>query len=242
MKSGKTAARILGVIFYVIGIVIGLTLFGGSTWADFEASLFDSSMGADSIYRSLKCPILIAQTETGTVTGTFKNPLDRPLVRYMRTHISEGYITLFREVINDFTLEPGEQRQVEWQVSGDDAVFGSVALVRLHLNGRYPLPSATGSCGILVVSLFNFTGTQTLALMVGVSVLSTALGLGLWITANKPLKGHIRTLTSAMIALAVMIIAGVIISIIGMWEVGAILLVIVVLLIIVIIAQTILGS
>ncbi len=230
MKSRNKAISIPGLFIFSIGVLLGLALFASAVWGDLEAFLFDSSMGADARLTSLRCPVILGKTETGVVRATVSNPLDRPSDRRIRTHISEGYITLMREIKTQLSIDPGDRQQAEWGVTADDAVYGRLILVRVYLFARYPLPSRSGSCGILVLDLFNLPGNLIFALAMAASLLSMGIGLGLWTAGNQPLGGRIRNATSAMVVLAVIVLAGMLAMLLAWWQVGLILLVIAILL------------
>jgi hypothetical protein len=174
---------------------------------------------------------MMTKAETGTVTATFTNPLERPIELYTRAHITEGYVTLMREVIATLSLNPGDTKPLRWTVTSDDAAFGRLILVKVTVNRKYPLPSRQGTCGILVVGLPYFTGTQVFALTFAASLLSMAGGAGLWIAANRPLKELGRDVIVAMGVLAGSVLVGMIISLRGSWLFGGLVFVFTVLLI-----------
>jgi hypothetical protein len=231
MKFRNATTRALGVLLYAIGVLLGIALTAGTVWGDLEAALFDRSIDADASLGSLRCPTLIASFESGTVTATIKNPTDKEIERYVRSRISEGYLTLIRETKEKFPIPPGETETLQWTVTADDAVFGYLIFVRVHLHGYYPYPSRQGSCGILVLNQPYLTGRQILALTWAASLLSMAIGLGLWVVGNRPLSRHRRNVTAAMGALAVVVLVAMIVSALGWWVFGLIFLVFAILLI-----------
>ena len=87
----------LSLLIFSIGILIGMAVAGGIIWGDIEASIFDSSIKAKSALR-LSCPVLITTNEAGKISATLKNLEDREREFYVRAHISEGYVSLMREI------------------------------------------------------------------------------------------------------------------------------------------------
>ena len=231
MNSKNKTVRILGVLIFSVGVLLGMALFGIIVWGDFEASMFDPSIKQDASLTTLRCPVMMTRTETGTVTATFTNPLERPIELYTRAHITEGYVTLMREIITTLPLDPGETKPLQWRVTSDDAAFGRLILVKVTVNRKYPLPSRQGTCGILVVGLPYFTGNQVFAFTFAVSLLSMAGGAGLWVIANRPLKELGRDVTVAMGTLAGSVLVGTIIGLRGSWMFGGLIFVFTVLLI-----------
>ena len=231
MNSKNKTIHILGVLIFSAGVLIGMALFGIVAWEDFEAAMFDPSIKRDASLSTLRCPVMMTKTETGTVTATFTNPLERPIELYTRAHITEGYVTLMREINTKLSLNPGETKPLQWAVTSDDAAFGRLILVKVTVNRKYPLPSRQGTCGILVVGLPYFTGTQIFAFTFAASLLSMAGGAGLWVVANRPLKDLGLDVIVAMGALAGSVLAGMIVGLRGSWLFGGLIFVFTVLLI-----------
>lgn len=215
-------ARPLGGLLFVAGLLLGMALFGAVIWGDLEAALFSPGIQQDAALRSLRCPVLITRSETGTVSARLKNPLERSTERYVRAHISDGYVTLMREINTRVPLDPGERQRLEWTVTADDAAFGRLVLVKVVLRARYPLPSRQGTCGILVLDVPYLTGNQFFALGFAVSLLSMAAGCVLWFRAGEPLRERGRQVGRAMGVLAGIVLVGTIVALMGWWVIGLI--------------------
>ena len=231
MNSKNKTIRILGVLIFSVGVLAGMALLGIVVWGDFEANMFDPSVKQDASLTTLRCPVMITEAETATVTATFTNPLERPIELYTRAHITEGYVTLMREIITTLSLDPGETKPLHWTVTSDDAAFGRLVLVKVTVNRKYPLPSRQGTCGILVVGLPYFTGNQIFAFTLAASLLIMASGAGLWVVANRPLKDLGQDVIVAMGVLAGSVLAGTIVGLRGSWLFGGLIFVITVLLV-----------
>ncbi len=219
----------LGLVIFALGLLLGLALFGAVIWADFEAALFSPGIQQDAPLRSLRCPVLINRSETATVTASLNNPLERSTERYVRAHITDGYVTLMREINTSISLDPGERQRLEWTVTADDAAFERLILVKVVLRARYPLPSRQGTCGILVVNAPHLTGDQVFALGFVVSFLGIAGGFILWRRSGQPLHERGREMGRAMGVLAGTILVGTAIGLLGWWVPGLIFFVIAVL-------------
>jgi hypothetical protein len=172
---------------------------------------------------------MMTTEEEGTVSAEVTNPLDRTADYTVRAHISQGYLTAMREINSTLTLEPDASQSVQWDVMPEDAAFGSLVLVSVRIGPRYPIPSRQGSCGVLVVDLPRFTGNQISTFLFIAGLLGMAGGAGLWIWANRPLKGRALDVTRAMGVLAVFVLLGLFFGLRGYWLPGAILFVILVL-------------
>ncbi|MBM4429581.1 MAG: hypothetical protein FJ026_04430 [Chloroflexi bacterium] len=230
MHNQSKWVLVLSAVLFSVGFLLGLAFTIANVWADFEAVLFDPSVGAEAALSSLRCPVLITPQESGTVVATFSNPSELALLRTVRAHISHGFATLMREESERFVLEPGQSRQVVWTVTAADAAWRHFILVRVHELRNYPLPSRTGSCGILVVNVSGLTGNQIVALTAATAVLSMAVSVVLWMAGRRASSGPIPDLTRNMVLLAAIVLAAMLISFTGRWLAGGLLAIVVVLL------------
>ncbi len=231
MKVQSKALGILGILLFALGLLAGMALAAGAVWGDLEASLFHSARRGDASLRGLRCPVILTTAETGAIRATLTNPLDRAATFNLRTYISEGFVSLFREERARVPLEPGEKERLEWPVTAEDAAYGRVILARVQVMGQYPLPARQGACGILVFDLPSVTGGQVLAVVLAASLLLLAGGAGLWLAANRPLAGQRLEVARALGALGASVVVALVTSLLGLWVAGLLALVATVLLI-----------
>lgn len=231
MKKRKRLLGTIGVLLFAVGAALGIVFYGAAAWGDLEAFLFDVTVDSDAALGSLRCPVVITSTESGKLSATFENPTERPIKPSVRTHISEGFVTLMRRIDDRPSLEPDEKQRLEWTVTADDAAYGYLILARVFVRYPYPLPDRTAACGVLVIDLPGWTGSQVTALVVVGSLLCMVAGVGLWVAGRRPLSGRILDATRAMIALAVVVLLGMFSSFLGWWVLSGLLLMIALLLI-----------
>ena len=234
MKDRKEILALAGLILYIAGVLIGTVFFGFTVWGDYEAAMFDASLGSDKRLTTLRCPILINSKETGTVTVTVDNPTVEPVERLINTSKSGGFVTSILRESQRISLAPGETKQVQWTVSQEDAAWGHFILNRVYLVRHHPQPSRSGSCGVLTANLGIFTGNQVVAIIFVTSVAFILTGWLTWLRNNRPLSERNRIAAQAMGWLAGVVLAGMIAGLLGWWVLGAFLLVAAVLLMVVI--------
>jgi hypothetical protein len=222
MRTTNKFLRFISLVLFAIGILLGMTIAGGIIWGDLEASLFDSSIKAKSSL-DLSCPVAITANETGFVTATLDNPVDREKNFYVRAHISEGYVSLKREIDQQILVAPGDKGKVRWEIYPEDAAFNRIILFRAYVNPSYPVPSQGNFCGVLVLDIPYFTGAQVFLVLLGLSIVSIIGGSFLWRKANFPMDNDMRSLTNAMYALAVIIFGTIVAGYSGNWILGVIL-------------------
>ncbi len=212
-----------GILLFSLGLLLGMALFGALVWSEFEVILFDPAWRGEAPLRSLRCPAIITRSETGTITARVSNPLDRPVERYLRVHMSAGSLLLTREFTEIVPLEPGEARRVTWTVGAEDAVYDRLIMVNVVLRRRYPLPARQRTCGILVVDVPYLTGWQVLGLCLVLSVSGMGAGHALWVRSAAALGDQGRRAAGGMIMLAGSVLVGTFIAWLGWWLPGLIL-------------------
>jgi len=222
MAKHQKSLQILSLIIYSIGIIIGMVIAGGIVWGDLEASIFDPSRAPKSSLR-LICPVAITTHEVGKISATIKNTTDREINFYARAHISEGYVSLKREIDQQVPIAPGEKGEVYWEIYPEDAAYKRIILFRAYINPAYPIPSQGNFCGVLVLNIPGLTGIQFLLLMVGLSLACLIGGNLLWQRINHPMTKNIRSMSNAMIALAVIVYGAIIVGYLGAWIFGLLL-------------------
>lgn len=244
MTTKHKIFRTTGIILFAIGVLLGMTLTAVTIWTDLEASFFDSASASrgDDPLRTLRCPVLMTQSETGTIRATFKNTADKPIELMLRAHITDGFVTLMREVNTTLPLEPGEKETVEWSLTSDDVAYRWLILARVLQFRYYPLPARQASCGVLVVDVPFLSGNQLFALVIVVSFLSVAGGMALWSAGNRPLKGSPLATLRTMAALSITLLIGFLVSFLESWLIGALLFAVTLLLILEIIRQAMTSS
>lgn len=222
MKNRNKPLRVVSLIVYSAGLILGMLIAGGIVWSDLEASLFDSSIKTKSSL-SLNCPVAITTHETGKITATLKNPTDRIKNFYIRAHISEGYVSLKREIDQQIPVAIGEKEKVSWEIYPEDAAYNRIILFRANVNAAYPLPTQGNFCGVLVLDIPLLTGSQFFILMLGLSLACLIGGMAIWKKINRPMNENLRSMTNAMIALAIIIYSTIVVSYFGIWILGILL-------------------
>lgn len=213
--------RLLALALFTLGTLLGTSLAGIVSWGDLESSLFDTAISGEAPLRGLRCPVFINAKETGTVSASLVNRLDRPSSFTIRARITDGSVLLKREETIRLPLDPGERGVAEWTVTAQDAAYGGrLILVRVYQFAKYPLPSRDASCGIWVVRAGPLTGTALLLLLLAGSLGLLGSGLWLWHRAGQPGGGTLQTATYVMSVLTGLVGLALISGLMGWWAVG----------------------
>ena len=216
MNQRQKILSISGVLTYSLGILIGLALSGWSVWAEVEATLLVFPKDVPRI--SLNCPLMLSNHESGIVLVWLDNPTAETINPTTQMVISHP--NLPRTETTVVPLKPGEKKLMEWTVGPDDTVFGGLILVNLFETSQSDFPAHQGSCGIPVSKLPGLTGKQVYILMFAASILAIFSGGILWGSGHPKMKESIRTVTNAGITLAVLVCAGVLLSLTQWWGLG----------------------
>ena len=219
METRDQKRNITSLLIYSIGILTGMAIAAGLIWSDLEASLFDSGISPASLLQ-LNCPVAISTHETGMISATIENPTEKEKSFFMRTHISEGYLSLMREIKGQVSVPPDDKETISWEIFAEDAVYDRVVMFRIYINPSYPLPSQGNFCGVLVLDIPWLTGTQFFITLLVISLAAVIGGSILWRKANPRMTENTQSLTNAMNALALIIFGMIAISYYGLWVLG----------------------
>jgi len=222
MTARKQLYRALGFILLWLGILLAMALATAGTVADLEATFYGFPLWAEESLPGFRCPVLMTREETGTVSVILRNPTDRPIPFTARAEISTTGPA--RQVRNQVEVAAGEKARVDWTVTAADVDLKYFIFVNGMTNPTYPYPYRQSMCGILVLDVPGITGKQVFALTLFVSALGMVGGMFLWIKGNRPLEGRRRAATGAMTFLAIVVLTALVVSILGAWMAGVILL------------------
>jgi hypothetical protein len=228
VEKERKPLQTVGLIIFFIGFLIGVLLLGLSVIGDFESNQFYPSIIGDRFFKSLDCPVMMAESEVGTVTATIKNPIDSKVTPTVWIHISEGNTTLLREDRVNLTLQPGESQSIQWTITKDDAAYGYWVLVKIFVYSQYPLPSTHGSCGVFIADFKGLTGKQVHILSMATSGVLMVVGGGMWFLSSRPLRGKTTlNMRRALIIMGAAVSGGVITTLIGsqLWILSGVILI-----------------
>jgi len=226
---------VIGMLSVIIGNLLGLMMAAGMVWADLEGSLFLFGLIGEKTTRRLDCPVLMTTNETREVTLTLKNPSQEQDTRFVTTTISEGYLTLVREIKQNVSLGPGETKELSWEIFPEDAVYRKIVLFRVYVKGSYPYPSLEANCGVLVFDIPLLKGSQVMGLTLGFTFLMMLAGNSIlqFQYRSARLGPRRQRMSRAMYIMSILIAVDILISYLGFWVYGLILLVVIVMMIMV---------
>ncbi|MGD0613365.1 MAG: hypothetical protein ABSB41_17850 [Anaerolineales bacterium] len=229
MNRTPKLTRPLGIAFFSCGILADMLLFALLSWAGLEAYFYFDYMPAEKALTTLRCPFVLTSHESGLVTVTYSNPSRLTLAPQVQTEISSP--ELYRTVNTMPSFAPGETKELQWTITSQDVVFGHLILAEVYVSPVYDTPDREGRCGTLWVDLPMLTGSELFAGVLTASLLFMALGWGLWISGNRPIRGGRPEATRAMLALTSIVLLGTIAGVLGWWLLGLVCLVLTLLLI-----------
>ncbi len=242
METKNNSAPITAALIYAAGVLLGVVFLALTIWGDLEATLFESWLRTDKPLSTLSCPVMITRDEVGIVSVRVDNTLERDITVLVRTHISDGFITLIHAIDARPTIPAGEVETLSWEIEADDAVWGLFVLNRVYVAASYPVPSRGAMCGVLVAPVTGLTGNQLVVIILTLSFLAMAVGLFLWVRSHHPLVGRSRELTYAMGFLAVALVIGILFSLPGQWILALLFGVIAIFLVVILLGSYFIGA
>jgi hypothetical protein len=195
-----------GITLFMVGAIIGLGMFVNFFLQDTEGLVFSALVSGDRVLNSLSCPEIITEKETGVIRANLHNATEKPHFRTVRTGITQGYLTFRREVVDHYTLEPGETRQLRWEIYPEDAAYGYLILVKVYFFPQRLVPSYVGVCGVMLLKTKLLTGWQIIGIVWGISLSLMAAGYTRYIRHNQPLVRRRQALAVNLRVIAVTII------------------------------------
>ena len=234
MKPNNGTLRAVGLILFVTGVLLGMALFGVSTWADFESTFYFGYgvTGVKSLH--LSCPPILTSTESKSVTAYIRNTTDRQLEPSIQTDISN--ILAVRSDRTPITVPAHQTVPFRWALTNEDVVFGHLILVHIYQFQSFINPSADATCGILYLNLSGVTGMQIFLLALAGTLLGIVGGLVLWARNSEPLEGRTRRQMRGMIFLAAIVGLGLVFGWAGWWGAGILAFVVAALLLVILLA------
>ncbi len=225
----------LGSLLYLIGLVLAGGLLAFSTWAAFEGSLFEGGLPAEERLSTLRCPLLITNRGEDQISARFANQTNRSVRRRMDVFISDGFVSRSRYIPEDIVVEPGTVQRLVWSISSRDVVWDRFIFARVYVNRSFPLPSLTGTCGILYLDSALMTGGQLSTFLLLLIMSSLGGGGFLWWRGDGLRRRRSREITRALGALGLGLLLGLVATLLGWWIVAAALLIVSVLLVVVLV-------
>lgn len=239
MKIKTKTYQFVGTLFYSLGIIVAFFLLCLIVWGDLEASLFSSGLDAKKSLSSLRCPVFLSPHETGVIKAKFRNPTENDWERYTRVFISEGFVTLMREIKKTIPIPAGTTETAYWEVYPEDAAYDRIIFFRIYVNAKYPYPSLGGSCGIIMLDYWGLSGQQILISLIVFSTACGSVGNLIWRLSYKKSDRDFQKHLNARYALFLILYLGIGIGYLGSWVIALLLLTISLLMIGIIIGRKI---
>ena len=177
MKFKMFAASLAGMLLFMAGVFLEMTVSGGILWGEIETRVYTSQSGDAGLV--VKCPLMISLHETATISTLITNSLDQEVKPVIVTSISQnGSPQEFSEIL---VLAPHESKRLAWQANASNVIFGRLILVNVEQRSYSDLPSAEGYCSILILNFLGLRGWQALSLLCLISLICLIVGSLIWL-------------------------------------------------------------
>jgi hypothetical protein len=217
--------RKLALFVYGIGFIFGLIVAIGAIWPDLEASFFGRDIYSAQQHTAgdmpLRCPVFMTPADGGgTVRATLINPSkERAAQVPMRARVSDGYVSLVREVYGVVLLEPGEKKTLIYDIYESDVAFNRFILVRVYAIRSTPYQGGQDSCGIWWLNIPLLTGGQFLALLLLISAVGLGYGNYIWLRHGGKAR-HSGEFGRFLLAMTALVAFAMFAGLMGWWFMG----------------------
>ena len=222
----QSSRRILSYAAFFFGITIGFVLSVIAIWNNLEATSYYFRGVRFPPFPGLRCPLMIAPTETGTVSAVFDNRTDKEDSFSYRAEISRKGVST-RQVEGQIAVPPGEERSVQLSVDANDVDLLFFILVKMSILPNALHKSQEAVCGTMLVNILGLTGVQISTIAVILSFLGMAIGLGIWHQTDNKSDSDVPRVVQA---LGFVVILALFATSMGWWALAIVLCVITILL------------
>lgn len=210
---------------YLLGLLIMLVVAGIMIWPELELLFFDRPLIIEEPLETLSCPLAVTADEDATIAVAFRNERDRD--ERFRTRARFSYLSarLMDEFEQWVELAPGEETVVRWSLDPESAAFGRMILARVHVSRRGSIPAQQGGCGVMVLNLPFFSGTQIVLGLATAGLLALAASGYVWLAGRRPQALWHDAAIRRRALLAATVAAAMFAGLFGLWLLGSVLLV-----------------
>ena len=217
---------ILSRVLFFLGVLIGVARSVIAIWDNLEATDYYFSGVKYAAFNGLRCPLIIAPTETGIVTAVFNNSRNEEDTFFYKAEISgKSFSTRIIEDQVTARAHQAQKRQFTVDINDVDLLFFILVKITILPNSIHP--SQEAACGTMVANILGLTGSQTSLAMLIISIAGILIGLGLWQQTNRKAIPRI-TQTLGLVMLLTLLA-----TYMGWWTIATILMVIIILLILI---------
>jgi hypothetical protein len=170
---------ILSRAFFFLGVAMGLILSVIAIWNDLESTSYFFTGVEHDPFNGLRCPVMIAPSERGTVTAVFNNSTDQEDNFYYRVEIS-GRSFSTRQIEDHIAVPPHQAKNIRLTVDAQDIDLLFFIFTKMTILPNSVRSTQESTCGIMVTNILGLTGPQTSTAAVFLSFTAIAAGLGLW--------------------------------------------------------------
>lgn len=216
--------RPLAIVLYLLSLLIMLAVAGITIWPEIEVLMFDRPLIVEERLGMLHCPPAVTPDEDGALTATFTNDRDRSERFLAQARISYFSALVIDEIDHWVELAPGETKLVRWSLDSESAAFGRMILARVHVARRGSTPPQQRGCGVMILDLPHFTGTQYVLGMAVAGLLTLAASGFLWLAGRQPAQVAQETSTRRRALLAAAVAGAMFAGLFNLAALGALLL------------------
>jgi len=225
----KSQGKIIAGVIFIIGLLFGFgfnslaviaNLNATGFWGDVQDALeFNHDQPTQVDLVNIRCPILLAPGEEGTITATFRNPNQEKANSLVKAVVSERDFGHYQVTTGSLAVEAGDEQDFRWQVTPHNIIEDHFILTRIFLMNKYnsPYPARTDTCGIFVLNLFGLQGVSMVVLMLVTSLICLVGGSILLYLSSSAVQQSSPRIDYGLYGLAGTLLIGMIANLLTWW-------------------------
>jgi hypothetical protein len=212
--------RRVGIISFSIAILLGVLIIVVRAVPDMESTMYGFIKFGYPRLTTLSCPVLMTTLDRLPVTMSLHNSLDKPFGLYVNAQLSTFVAFVTSE--ERLNLLPGETRSFSWEVGQENIDLHNFIFARVFTSAATASGMREATCGTLVLNLPFKGGPVIFYVSLVLSVLTGAIGLGLWPRHSDLADPGVVTQAWWMRSVALEVAVGIIAVILHLWFIGII--------------------
>lgn len=204
---------LISILLFAFGNIISLYFSSNLLWGEMEALIFAPQADARSL--DLSCPLMIAPTETATISTTINNITDqatKPQVNAFFSYQNDAQVNTQTLQLDAYSSQP-----LQWTVDSSNIVFDRLILVSILQRQYRNLEAHQSQCSIYVFSLFGLSGQNSLMTIFTIGVITSLLGLGMMYQHLKPFSEKTKRMMQVNLLFFILVVLGVFSSLPRLW-------------------------
>ena len=218
MAQRNPTLRRVGIIIFSISIVVAVLLILIRAIPDMESTMYGFIKYKYPRLYSLSCPVMMTTVDSQPVTIRLRNSLERNLRWFVEAQFSTPI--LLETSDQTIELDPGESRQLVWEVDKHNVDLGNFIFARVFTSAAAASGMREATCGTFVLNLPFAGGPALYYATLAITIVMAAIGFWMWKRNSEMSDLGMTTQFWWMRFMCVVLIIGIISALFNFWFVA----------------------